>query len=74
MSRVKDEAKIASRGTDWDDAEICKIRKFKMLFCVRKNSVFDGLRSNLFKFIQESMSVEVVVRNSRDKSEFVGVQ
>ena len=28
---------------------------------IRRNSVFDGLRSSLFKFIQERMSVNVVV-------------
>ena len=27
----------------------------------RRNSVFDGLRSNLFKFIHERMSAKVVV-------------
>ena len=31
---------------------------------IRRNSVFDGLRSNLFKFIQESISV----RDSRDRA------
>ena len=39
--RVKDEAKIASRGTDWDDIiaerSVCKIRKFEtLLFCANK--------------------------------------
>ena len=28
---------------------------------MRRNSVFDGLRSSLFKFIQERMSLKVVV-------------
>ena len=28
---------------------------------MRRNSVFDGLRSSLFNFIQERMSVKVVV-------------
>ena len=32
---------------------------------MRRNSVLDGLRSNLFKFIQERMSVKVVVSVSR---------
>ena len=53
--RVKDEAKIASRGTDWDD-------------------IIDGSRSSLFKFIQERMSVKVLVSVSRDRAEFVGVK
>ena len=41
---------------------------------MRRNSVFDGLRSSLFKFIQERMSVKVVVSVSRDRAEFVGVE
>ena len=41
---------------------------------MRRNSVFDGLRSSLFKFIQERMSLKVVVRVSRDRAEFVGVR
>ena len=35
---------------------------------MRRNSVLDGLRSNLFKFIQERMSVKVVVSVSRHRS------
>ena len=34
---------------------------------MRRNSVFDGL----FKFIQERMSLKVVVSVSRDRAEFV---
>ena len=34
---------------------------------MRRNSVFDGLRSSLFKFIQERMSLKVVVSVSRDR-------
>ena len=41
---------------------------------IRRYSVLDGLRSSLFKFIQKSMSVKVVVRDSRDIAEFVGVK
>ena len=41
---------------------------------MRRNSVFDGLRSSLFKFIHERMSLKVVVSVSRDIAEFVGVQ
>ena len=41
---------------------------------MRRNSVFDGLRSNLFKFIQERISLKVVVSVSRDRAEFVGVK
>ena len=43
---------------------------------IRRNSVFDGLRSSLFKFIQERTSVKVVlsVSVSRDRAEFVGVK
>ena len=41
---------------------------------MRRNSVLDGLRSSLFKFIQERMSVKVVVSVSRDRAEFVGVK
>ena len=41
---------------------------------MRRNSVFDGLSSSLFKFIQERMSVKVVVSVSRDRAEFVGVK
>ena len=41
---------------------------------IRRNSVLDGLRSSLFKFIQERMSVKVVVSVSRDRAEFVGVK
>ena len=37
---------------------------------MRRNSVFDGLRSSLFKFIQERMSLKVVVSVSRDRAEF----
>ena len=32
---------------------------------MRRNSVLDGLRSNLFKFIQERMSVKVVDHKSQ---------
>ena len=35
---------------------------------IRRNSVLDGLRSNLFKFIQERMSVKVVVFQVRDST------
>ena len=41
---------------------------------VRRNSVFDGLRSNLFKFIQERMPGKVVVKDLRDSAEFAGVK
>ena len=41
---------------------------------IRRNSVLDGLRSSLFKFIQERMSVKVVVSVSRHRAEFVGVK
>ena len=41
---------------------------------MRRNSVLDGLRSNLFKFIQERMSVKVVVSVSRHRAELVGVK
>ena len=41
---------------------------------MRRNSVFDGLRSILFKFIQERMSLKVVVSVSSDRTEFVGVR
>ena len=41
---------------------------------IRRNPVFDGLRSSLFKFIQERMYVEVVVSVARDRAEFVGVK
>ena len=41
---------------------------------IRRNSVLDGLRSSLFKFIQERMSVKVVVSVSRHRVEFVGVK
>ena len=45
------------------------------MFCaMRRNSVLDGLRSNLFKFIQERMSVKVVVSVSRHRAEFVEVK
>ena len=39
-----------------------------------RNSVLEGLRSSLFKFIQERMSVKVVVSVSRHRAEFVGVK
>ena len=41
---------------------------------MRRNSVFDGLRSSLFKFILERMSLKVVVSVSRDRAKFVGVK
>ena len=42
---------------------------------IRRNSVLeDELRSSLFKFIQERMSVKVVVSVSRHRAEFVGVK
>ena len=41
---------------------------------MRRNSVFDGLRSSLFRFIQERMSLKVAVSVSRDGTEFVGVE
>ena len=43
---------------------------------MRGNSVFFfyGLRSSLFKFIQERMSLKVVVSVSTDRAEFVGVK
>ena len=78
---VKDEAKIASRGTDWDDIIAERevfVRSENLRRCcfvpMRRNSVFDGLRSSLFKFIHERMSVKVVVSVSRDGAEFVGVK
>ena len=40
---------------------------------IRRNSVLDGLRSSLFKFIQERMLVKVLVSISRDRAEFVEV-
>ena len=46
---------------------------------MRRNSVFDGLRSSLFKFIQERMSLKVVVfqdiicRKERDVQQLLGV-
>ena len=50
--------------------------KFETLLFVskRRNSVFDGLRSSLFKFIQERMSLKVMVRISRDRAELLGVE
>ena len=80
--RVKDEAKIASRGTDWDDNKPLLRDKFvrseNLRRCcfvpMRRNSVFDGLRSSLFKFIQERMSLKVAVSVSRDRAEVVGVK
>ena len=41
---------------------------------MRRNSVFDRLRSSLFKFIQERMSLKVVVSVSRDRAEVVEVK
>ena len=41
---------------------------------MRRNSVFDGLRNSLFKFIQERMSLKVELSVSRDKAKFVGVK
>ena len=41
---------------------------------MRRNSVINGLRSSLFKFIQERMSLKVVVSVSRDRAESVGVK
>ena len=41
---------------------------------MRRNSVFDGLRSSLFKFVQERMPLKVVVSVPRDRPEFVGVR
>ena len=38
---------------------------------MRRNSVFDGLIRSLFKFIQERMSLKVVVSVARDKAKFV---
>ena len=39
-----------------------------------RNSVLDGLRSSLFKFIQERMSLKGVVSVSRDRAELEGVK
>ena len=54
------------------------VRSEKLRRCcfvpIRRNSVLDGLRSSLFKFIQERMSVKVVVSVSRDRAEFLGVK
>ena len=41
---------------------------------IKRNSVLDGLRSSLFKFIQVRMSVKVVVSVSRDRAELEGVK
>ena len=41
---------------------------------MRRNSVLDELRSSLFKFIKERMSVKVLVSVSRYTAEFVGVK
>ena len=38
---------------------------------IRRNSALDGLRSSLFKFNQERMSVKVVVSVSRDRAELL---
>ena len=80
--RVKDEAKIASRGTELTGMISLLRDKFvrseNLRRCcfvpMRRNSVFDGLRSSLFKFIQERMSLKVVVSDSRDRAAFVGVK
>ena len=73
--KVKDETKIASKGTLLRDKFV---RKENLRHCcfvpMGRNSVFDGLRSSLFKFIQERMSVKVLVSVSRDRAEFVGVK
>ena len=52
------------------------VRKIETLLFVsmRRNSVFDGLRSSLFNFTQERISVKVVVSVLRDETEFVGVK
>ena len=39
-----------------------------------RNSVLDGLRSNLFEFIQESMSEKVLESISSEEVEFEGVK
>ena len=77
--RVKDEVKIVSRGTDWGDIIADKfVRSENLRRCcfvsIRRNSVLDGLKSSLFKFIQERMSVKVVVSVSRHGAELVGVK
>ena len=39
-----------------------------------RNSILDGLRSNLLEFIQESMSDEVMENISSEEDEFEGVK
>ena len=41
---------------------------------MRRNSVLDGLRSNLLEFIQESMSEKVLESISSEEVEFEGVK
>ena len=41
---------------------------------MRRNLVLDGLRSNLFESIQESMSEKVLESISREEVEFEGVK
>ena len=76
--RVKDEAKIASRDGMISLLRDKFVRSENLRRCcfvpMRRNSVFEGLRRSLFKFIQERMSLKVVVSVSRDRAEFVGVK
>ena len=79
--RVKDEAKImrAEELTGMISLLRDKFDRSENLrrccfVSIRRNSVLNGLRSSLFKFIQEKMSVKVVVIVSSDRAEFVGVK
>ena len=75
---VKDETKIASRWLGWYHCWDKFVRSENLRRCcfvpLRRNSVFDGLRSSLFKLIQDRMSLKVVVSVSRNRAKFVGVK
>ena len=77
---VKDEAKLRAEELTWMISLLRDkfVRSENLRRCcfvpMRRNSVLDVLRSSLFKFNQERMSVKVVVSLSRDRAKFVDVQ
>ena len=74
--RVKDEAKIARKSQLTGMISLLRdkfVRSENLRRCCFVHNeteihVFEGLRSSLFKFIQERMSLKVVVSVSRDRA------
>ena len=68
ISRASESDALRSSGPTKDD------REDTCCFVPMSNSVLDRLKSNLFEFIHESMSEEVLERVLSEEVEFEGVK